>query len=68
MKNFWKHHQPTAAQRTSIEALRKKYAALKDALCVELPNCRDRALALTHLEDSFLRAECCVILFEPDAE
>jgi hypothetical protein len=66
MKTFWKFNQMSQAQREQCESVRKKFAQLEECL-KGLPECRNRSLALTHLEDCFLRVECCFLLDEPDA-
>ena len=69
MKNRWKYTQATAAQRTAIEAVRADYRKLNDVLCCCLPEGADRDCAIECLEDSFLRAECAILLHEePKAE
>lgn len=64
MKNGWKYHQPTAAQRTLIESVRKEYGKLNEVLESCCPAGRERALAITELEYSFLRAERAILLHE----
>lgn len=61
----YKYHPPTALQRLDIDAVQKRYRDL-DAFLKTLPNCRQRALALTALEESCMWAERGIVLSEPD--
>ncbi len=67
-KNGWKHHAPSAAQKTQIEQARLKYRELNSFLEAEVPAGRERALAVTELEYPFCRAERAIVLHEPDEQ
>lgn len=50
--NPWQFHTPTDAQKAAMQSFRDAFEALAKLIEAEAPNCRQRALALTHLEES----------------
>ena len=50
--NPWQFHAPTDAQKAAMQKFRDAFEALANLIEAESPSCRQRSLALTHLEES----------------
>ena len=50
--NPWQFHTPTDAQKAAMQKFRDAFEALANLIEAESPSCRQRSLALTHLEES----------------
>ncbi len=62
------YHEVDTDTRLSIAALRSEYYALASTLVDWLPESRERALALTALEDSLMRAIQCLTVCMPGSK
>lgn len=61
------YHQVSPDTTYTMAAVRMEYYALANTLLDWLPDSRERSLALTHLEDSLLRAIQCLAVQMPGA-
>lgn len=50
--NPWQSHNPTDAQEAAMQKLRDAFESLASLINAETPPCRQRSLALTHLEEA----------------
>lgn len=50
--NPWQFHTPTDAQKAAMQKFRDAFEALAKLIDAEAPPCRQRALAMTHLEEA----------------
>lgn len=50
--NPWQFHNPTDAQKAVMQKFRDAFEALANLIDAEAPPCRQRSLALTHLEEA----------------
>ena len=50
--NPWQFHAPTDAQKAAMQKFRDAFEALASLIEAEAPPCRQRSLALTHLEEA----------------
>lgn len=48
----WQFHAPTDAQRAAMQKMRDAFEALAALIEQQTPSCRQRSLALTHLEEA----------------
>ena len=58
------YHQVDAKTAAKMAAIREAYYRLATLLCLELPDSLERSLALTHLEESSMRAIQCLAVSE----
>lgn len=61
------YHQVSADTQYTMAAVRIEYYNLANTLLDWLPESRERSLALTHLEDSLMRAIQCLAIHMPGA-
>lgn len=50
--NPWQFHAPTDAQKAAMTKLREAFQGLAELIDAQTPACRQRSLALTHLEEA----------------
>lgn len=50
--NPWQFHAPTDAQKAAMQKFRDAFESLAKLIEAESPPCRQRSLALTHLEEA----------------
>ena len=63
----FQYHQVDAKTAAKMAGIREAYYRLATLLCLELPNSRECLLALTHLEESSMRAIQCLAVSEGKA-
>ena len=61
MSHLFDYQAPTPAQTDSIKKLRAAMKDLNDLLIAEIPNCRERSLAITKLEEVSMWANKAVV-------
>lgn len=64
----FKYHKVSPECALTLEAIRREFRNLRDYLKEEIVDCRHRAIAITHLEDSLRSAVAACVLSHPDSE
>jgi len=60
-KNRFEYQRPTDESVESIKKLRQACKDMNDLILAELPNTRERSLAITKLEESSMWMNKCVV-------
>lgn len=61
------YHQVSAECRTQLALTRRCFKDLRDFVMETVPNCRERSLAITALQDALMRAIQAVVFTHPDS-
>lgn len=61
------YHITTEDCRIQLAATRLNFKDLRDFILESVPNCRERALAITALQDSLMRTIQAIVFTHPDS-
>jgi len=65
-KRRFAHHVPGPAAARAMESLRKEFERL-DAMIAALPDCREKSVAVTHLETASFWANKAAVVCDPES-
>lgn len=61
------YHAPSEAMRGNIKVVKAAYSRLLSTINGMCPDSRDKSLAITHLEDSAMRAVRSMVMNDPES-
>lgn len=64
--NAFTYHRPSAAIQATMSSLRSSFQVMVALLDAEIPECREKSLAFTALEESAMWAMKALALTDPD--